>query len=253
MRYIRNATAHDTNLGLVRTDDMRIEPEISSASVVLLGDFNPAIFTPAWFALHGLLPERVADSADLRGAHQQVTAFETDWLQLQVTVDRFFVGTSQAPYVRLCDLVMRTFKEYLYHTPLKAFGINRWVHFRVSDLAERDRIGRFLAPVEPWGEWAQKLDLSGKGGGMTSLKMSQLAPEGRPSGDQINVTVEPSARIAGGVGVYVQVNDHYSSDNAEVGSAEHLMKLLGDHFNMSLRLSDEIIDHIMSLAKAKEK
>ena len=41
---------------------MRIEPEISDVSVVLLGDFNPAIFTPAWFALHGLLPERVADA-----------------------------------------------------------------------------------------------------------------------------------------------------------------------------------------------
>ena len=40
-----------------RTDNMRIEPEISGVSVVLLGDFNPAIFTPAWFALHGLLPE----------------------------------------------------------------------------------------------------------------------------------------------------------------------------------------------------
>ena len=50
---------------------MRIEPEISGVSVVLLGDFNPAIFTPAWFALHDLLPESVADDADLRIAHRQ--------------------------------------------------------------------------------------------------------------------------------------------------------------------------------------
>ena len=32
---------------------MRIEPAISGVEVVLLGDFNPAIFTPAWFAIFG--------------------------------------------------------------------------------------------------------------------------------------------------------------------------------------------------------
>ena len=47
---------------------MRIEPEISSVSVILLGDFNPAIFTPAWFALHDLLPKGAAESADLNVA-----------------------------------------------------------------------------------------------------------------------------------------------------------------------------------------
>ena len=42
---------------------MRIEPEISGVQIVLVGDFNPAIFTPAWFALYRLLPESVASSA----------------------------------------------------------------------------------------------------------------------------------------------------------------------------------------------
>ena len=232
---------------------MRIEPEISGANVILLGDFNPAIFTPAWFALHGLLPKSVAESSNLQAAHQQVTAFDADWLHLRVTVDQFCVDTSQAPLVRLRDLVVRTFKEYLHHTPLRALGINREVHFRVSDFAERDRIGNALAPVEPWGEWARELDLSGERGGMRSLMMSQLAPKGRPAGDQINVTVEPSTRIAEGLGVYVRVNDHYANDTAEVRSAGRLMKLLEDHFDTSLQRSNEIIDHIMSLAKAMER
>ncbi|MYC69905.1 MAG: hypothetical protein F4X17_04265 [Gemmatimonadetes bacterium] len=163
---------------------MRIEPEISGVSVVLLGDFNPAIFTPAWFALHGLLPESVTDSADLRLAHQQVTEFAADWLLLHVTVDRFSVETLQAPHIRLRDLVARIFKEYLHHTPFRAFGINRSVHFQVKSLAERDRIGRTLAPVEPWGAWGHDLDLYGKHGGMKSLTMSQLAPDGRPTGSK---------------------------------------------------------------------
>ena len=229
---------------------MRIEPEISGVNVVLLGDFNPAIFTPAWFALHGILPESVTDSAHLGISHQQVTEFVADWLRLQVTAERFSVETLQAPHIRLCDFVARTFKEYLHHTPVSAFGINRNVHFRVKSLAERDRIGRTLAPVEPWGAWGQDLGLDGKQGGMTALTMTRLNPEGRPSGGQINVTVEPSHRIGEGrIGVYVRVNDHYTIDNAELETAERLIELFEDNFESSLKRSDGIIDHVMSLAK----
>ena len=71
---------------------MRIEPEISGVSVVLLGDFNPAIFTPAWFVLHGLLQEDVADSAELRIAHPPGHSNSSaEWLRIQVTSERFFV------------------------------------------------------------------------------------------------------------------------------------------------------------------
>ncbi len=232
---------------------MRIEPEISGVSVVLLGEFNPAIFTPAWFAMHGLLPESAAESAMLEVAHQQVTVFSTDWLRLEVTHNRFSINTLQAPYIRLRDLVARVFKEHLYHTPLNAFGINRDVHFQVSSLTVRDRMGRTLAPVEPWGTWRHALGLDGESGGMTSLTMSQNDPEGRPKGGRINVKVEPSNRIGQGrLGVYVQVNDHYAINDTGPGTGERLMKLFEDNFDTSLSRGDDIVDHIMSLAMSQE-
>ena len=88
---------------------------------------------------------------NLEVAHRQVTVFSTDWLHLQVTSDRFMADTSQAPHVRVRDLAVRVFKEYLYHTPLKAMGINRNVHFRVDSLAERDRIGPNARPARTLG------------------------------------------------------------------------------------------------------
>ena len=229
---------------------MRIVPEISGVSVVLLGDFNPAIFTPAWFVLHGLLQEDVADSAELRIAHRQVTEFVAEWLRIQVTSERFFAETLQAPPVRLHDLVARTFREYLHHTPITALGINHDVHFRVESFAERDRIGRTLAPVKPWGAWGQNLGLDGESGGMMSLTMSQIEPDGRPKGGQINVTVEPSVRVGKGrTGVNVRVNDHYAIENTNLGTAGRLMDLFEGNFDISLERSNGIIDHIMSLAK----
>ena len=229
---------------------MRIEPEISGVQVVLVGDFNPAIFTPAWFALYGLLPKSVASSAKLEVAHPQVTKFAADWLNLEVTVERFAIDTSQAPHVRLRDLAVRVFREHLFHTPLKALGINRTVHFRVRNLAARDCIGRTLAPVEPWGRWGRDLGQDGVRGGMTSLRMTQIDPDGRPSGGRINVTVEPSIRIGEGrTGVFANVNDHYVIDETSPGAGTGLMELLETNFDTSLKRSDDIIDHIMSLAQ----
>ena len=85
---------------------------------------------------------------------------------------------------------------------------------------------------------------------MTSLRMSQLEPNGRPSGDKINVTVEPSARIGEGrTGVFVNVNDHHVIDETGPRAGTGLMNLLEKNFDESLKRSNDIIDHIMSLAQ----
>lgn len=232
---------------------MRIEPEISGVAIAIIGKFNPAIFTPAWFALHNLLPQSAADSANLRIAHQQVTAFSTDWLRVDVSTGRFSAETLQAPNIRLCDLVVSVFKKHLYHTPLSAFGINRSVHFQVPSMAARDRLGRTLAPVEPWGAWEHELGSTGEHGGMTSLTMTQVDPDGRPPGGRINVKVEPSNRIGQGrLGVYVEVNDHYAIDDTSPSAGEQLTRLLEGNFDESLSRSDGIVDHLMSLAVSME-
>jgi len=107
-------------------------PEISGMQIVLLGQFNPAIFTPAWFAHNKLLRDGLEESAQVQVIHPQIAAFTADWLHLQVTNEQFRAETQQAPYARLCELVVRTFSECLHHTPLTAFGINRNVHSLVS-------------------------------------------------------------------------------------------------------------------------
>lgn len=229
---------------------MRIVPEIGSASVVLVGNFNPAIFTPAWFELHELLPTKAAENANLQIAQGQLTVFSTDWFQLQVTTERFVVETSQAPHVRLCDLVVPIFKIHLPHSPLSALGINFSVHFQVRDSAARDRIGRSLAPVDPWGVWSDKIGLNGDQGGMSSLTMSGANPEGRAEGHRINVTVESSNRVGQGrLGVYVAINDHYAVDSDSPRAGQHLIGLLEANFTRSLNRSTEIVDQIMSLAE----
>ena len=227
---------------------MRIVPEISGTTIVLVGSFNPAIFTPAWFELHELLPQGTSEIAKLEVAHPQTTVFTAEWLHLNVTAERFSAETVQAPDIRVRDLVVRTFREHLNHTPLRAIGINRSVHFNVRSLADRDRVGRMLAPIEPWGAWAEELGLDGLHGGMTSLTMSQINPNGRPKGGQINVKVEPSMRIGEGrTGVYVSVNDHYQFDVDQPEATEAVIRVTEHDFDVSVKRSNKLIDHVMSL------
>jgi hypothetical protein len=229
---------------------LRIEPDITGVSLVLIGKFNPSIFTPAWFGWQNLLPNRIVDVAELQIAQPQITAFRADWLELQIVQDRFSINTAQPPFVRLRDLAIKIFRERLPHTRLQSVGINRQVHFLANSFEERDHLGRLLAPIEPWGEWGRQLEPDGRHGGMTSLTMTQVSPQDRPPDGRINVTVQPSMQIGlDGTGVYVQVNDHYTTDDPDSPTASsEIVNMLEKHFDESIRRAEQIIDHVMSLA-----
>ena len=228
---------------------MRIVPEISGVTLVLIGNFNPSIFTPAWFGWQNLLPKGIVDAAELQIAQPLITAFRADWLELQIVPDKFLINSVQPPFVRIQDLAIRVFREQLPHTPLRTMGINRQVDFLVDSFEERDRLGRLLAPTEPWGEWGRQLDPDGKHGGMTSLRMSQVNIRDRSPGDMINVTVQPSSRIGNGeTGIYIEVNDHFAIvDSKGQTATSEIVNILEERFEDSLRRAEQIIDHVMSL------
>ncbi len=229
---------------------MRIQPELSEFSIVLVGSLNPRIFTPDWFARNGLLTGREADEADLDVVHAQLTRFSMEWLAVQVEQERFQARTTVAPYVKVFDLVLRTFREFLSHTPLTKLGINFHVHFDVGSFEARDRIGELLAPKEPWGDWGPELRAGElkKHGGMTSLSMQQKTVDDR-AGGFIQAKVEPSARIGQGLtGIYMQVNDNYEVEKPdEVAGSQEIVGILEDRFERSLERSEWIIDQIMAL------
>ena len=234
---------------------MRIKPEISGIYVVLNAkeSFAPAILTPAWFELHGLLPDGTAEAATLGVSHRQVTVFETDWLNLEVNTNQFIASTNQEPFIRVRDLVLRVFRERLSQTPISALGINRDVHFKVGTAAEREHIGRQLAPLTPWGELGHELQLDDRGAGLSSLTMSQHSRHNTTSDGQFNITIEPSRQVAvDSTGVYVRVNHHYTIEEAGADTTLRFMELLADNFETTHRRSDKIIDHIMALASTKE-
>jgi hypothetical protein len=230
-----------------------VDPELNGVNIALVGRFNPSIFQPYWFCAHDLISEEAAKSADISVIHPDITAFaiETQF-GLQVTSDRFSIDRAVAPWILICDLVVRIFSVLLPHTPIGRMGINRVLHFRVKDAATREKIGLLLAPREPWGEFGKKVS-GGEGmkhGGLQSLTLIQRDVEGRPHG-WIQAKVEPSAKVGlAQTGIYMEVNDHYEIENWNAPKdALDIIRILERNFDTSIATSESIINQIMSLGQ----
>jgi hypothetical protein len=232
---------------------MRIEPELSSVSIVLVGSFNPSIFQPFWLQKHGLLSEQAAESANISVLHQEISNFSIDSeFIFTVQRDRFVVVRSVAPFVTASDVCSRIFGDLLPHTPIQQLGINRTVHFSVGSWQERNRIGDLLAPKEPWGSWAKGFhskERSKRGGLQSMIMINKQAPD-REAG-HVMARIEPSNAIGKGeVGIFMEVNDHYEFDDPmKTTDALPIISILQRRFDVSIALSESIIDQIMSLKK----
>ena len=236
---------------------MRISPQLDRATIVLIGRFNPAIFQPAWFALHEMIGQKEAEAADIKLIHEEVSQFKVDQFELLVLADRFSITSLDTHPEHIRDLVISCFGRFLPHTPLRAIGINRAVHFDTGDFEVRDRVGSRLAPKDAWGAWGEEIKEAPREpipievrGGVVSIMMQQNP---RPDGYQgyVQARVAPSVEIANHTGIFVDVNDHFSLNGAEqaVQDASSAVAMLETNWENSLQRSAMIIDQIMALTE----
>lgn len=213
------------------------KPNIEGMSVVLVGDFNPKIFQPVWFAAQEppLIPKLEAEAATIEIIHADVAIFNVEWFRLQVTRDRFHISTPQeSRYEFLRDLVLGTF-QLLQHTPVSAMGINKDAHWRVESEEVWHEFGHRFAPKDIWDGVLEKP-------GLMSLTVQGVRTDGREG--SVNVKVEPSRQIH--PGILFNVNDHYSANRPEsVLGCNEMMDILRTCFYESVSRSDKIIGDLM--------
>jgi hypothetical protein len=176
---------------------METQLDSEEVSVVLRGQFNPAVFHPAWFAAAQLIRKQEAEAAVIKVIHPTAAVFTVEWLQFNATQDRFQLSTTQAAYFEpIRDLMLGTLE--LIFAPLKAIGFNYHSHYRMSSEDAWHTVGHRLAPKEVWKGLLDEP-------GMLDITMEGKRPDKRPG--SINVKVQPSKKIV--PGIYITVNDHY--------------------------------------------
>jgi hypothetical protein len=204
--------------------------EIDSASIIILGSFNPAIFHPIWFKANGLIKPQEAESAKLEVTSPVISIFSIEWFRLQSEPERFAVQTNdEAHFELISDLVIGTF-SLLEHTPVKAMGMNRMMHFKMDSKEAWHAFGDKLAPKNVWHGIMKEP-------GLISLTM-QEPREGLDN--YIRVKVESSSQVL--PGIYIDVNNHFEIKDNDV---QIILKLLRESWRDVLVNSRKIADHLM--------
>lgn len=233
---------------------MRYSPVAHEASIVVAGNLNPAIFSPAWFRLYGLIDDTEFEAAKVGVIHPEITEFSIDSLTFHVTQQQLSARLAELPFVRVADIVGAIFGELLPHTPLTAVGFNVSLHFRLETIAQRVSLGRSLAPLAAWGAWGDTLESSDalKIGGVRDLTMEQTAIAGRSRFDYRRFSVQPSVREQelSKSGVFMLVNDHYQlqAEGVDINIKEVLPK-----FDTSISFAHTIISHLMDFSAGLKK
>lgn len=92
--------------------DHRLSPVQEVHAIVTLGEFNPMIFHPAWFAANNLLPEEETDKAEGLIVTRELATFVVSDIHFQVEQGRFGLTTknprSGSPSARLGGRLLQT-------------------------------------------------------------------------------------------------------------------------------------------------
>ena len=86
---------------------LRIEPEQGGCMIVLIGRFSPLLFSPLWFAGNNLISQDLADAAKLEVLHQEIAILQLGKIRMQVESNRFSAETAEAPWIDICDLIVK--------------------------------------------------------------------------------------------------------------------------------------------------
>jgi hypothetical protein len=207
--------------------------EIDGTSVVLVGSFNPAIFHPSWFSEHDIIRKGLDEKATLQVASPEVTSFTLDWLNLQVTRDRFQAIVTDAQYAEpLRDFVVSTF-TFLEHTPIHQMGINRDQHF-LSDKEHMDKLGDLLAPKTLWQKVLDDPLLQ---------SLTILAKRAGSNAKYFRVTVQSSLRLLPRPGVYIGTNEHFEM---EARGAGPFLEVLVRSWRGNMDHAKKVAEHLMT-------
>lgn len=183
--------------------------EIFTSAIVVVGAFNPTIFSPDWLARQGLIGED--DVAVAREGSQgrellishQVTTFETGWFALQVLQNQFSLTSKEPLSPAVKDLAVGIF-QLLPHTPVTAVGMNFLAHYKLSNEQAYHKLGDVLAPKSIWKALYPELHA---GLANLTIELQDWTPsEPAKTKDMKRVTLQPSSRIK--FGVHFSYNDH---------------------------------------------
>jgi hypothetical protein len=239
-----NPQDYERNRSVTRTAD------IFGSSIVAVGAFNPAIFSPDWLERNQLIGQADAENAKKAPSlivSQQVTVFETEWFAFQVLTNQFSLTSKGVLTPAFKDLAVGIF-SLVPHTPITAIGLNFLADFRLGNEAEYYKIGDVLAPKTIWDSLYPKNNVAGLANLTIRIQDAERGQAPR-SGNEKRISVQPSNKVK--YGVFFILNDHRAIiDSKETGmtTAEQASTLIDSEWQNSWDDAVRVFDSIVSQA-----
>lgn len=229
--------------------------EILTSSIIAIGDFNPAIFSPDWLERNNLIGEGDAKTAregsegrPLLVSHQ-ATTYESEWFALQVLENQFSLTTKGVMSLAFKDLAVGIF-QLVPHTPVKAVGLNFMAHFKCASEKMFHKVGDVLAPKDIWNTLYPDLAT-----GMEQVTIRfQLGTRDKlvDTNDRKNITVQPSRSVK--YGVSLALNDHHDvimGSDDDLAPAERVAVIVDRQWESAWKDAVRVFDQLLSMAWAK--
>lgn len=219
-------------------------PKRTKISLVLIGQFNPDNFMPEKLAEGKAIAKNEAAKAKLITlVPKQSVQYTLSWVEITATSNRLQFSSLEAPYIRVCDLAIKTLRDLYPESSVIEFGINVDCDFDFISAEARNNFGIKIAPPNPWGAWGSELlkSMSDERVG-TELQGGVLNQQMRLpfSSDGVygwrDVVVGPSLEIPNQLGVLMRSNHHHQVKELNPDS---------DGFNTALS-RDESTDRLLT-------
>lgn len=208
------------------------EPEVLNLAVVIIGNFNPAIFQPEWLKNKGLIRDNEASPENLKVIHRELTVIETEDFKLEIRPSRFQLQTNQEPFQEpLKDLIVNIFK-LLGETPISAFGINFTRHFKFSNNKDYVEFGYFLSPVNEIFDFMENPKLLE----FVITDREKTKDDFEPA---VNIKIFPSDILVQNA-VAINVNSHFTKSM----NGKSFSKFFEETWNNTLTASDLYLNKI---------
>lgn len=229
--------------------------DILSSSIIVVGDFNPAIFSPEWLERNKLIGEGDAVSAR-EGTHgrkllvsHQVATFGSDWFELQVLENQFSLTSIGVLSPAFRDLAVGIF-QLVSHTPVRAVGLNFIGHFKFATQEQLHEIGDKFAPKEIWNSLYED-----EFAGLEELTI-RLQRGSRDKAvdtkDEKRITLRPSRSFK--YGISLSINDHHDVTvgvDSDLTPAERVAIILDDQWDQAWENSVRVFDQVLSMSLTK--
>jgi len=209
--------------------------EKESASITMVGSFNPSIFQPRWLGSLDLIRVQEAENSTIDIIQAQVADFQTDWFRMQVLQNRFLLQSLDAThYGPLRDLAAGVF-TLLSHTPVSRMAMSRWFHYKMESAQEWHNFGHKLAPKELWFPLIEVP-------GLRSMVM-QGKRRGVSDGN-LFVKVEPSLLVQ--PGLFVEVTEDFVKwPDAEAEDAQWVPGRLRKHWDDMMKYAEDVARNLV--------